>query len=583
MGALFRLFRYLSGREGIMALSLLAVIIATLLSLVQPKLVEWAVDFGITTGVVRSVVIGALGIFLAAVAGSGLHFLSGLLLVKAGQHMAFEIRNDLFSKVMSFSFGNIDSWRTGELLVRINSDVNTVRMFIRMGFLMIVQSTVMLVGSLIVMFLTNARLSIVMAILLPGTLIFFFVASTLIRPLILKMRKRLDDVNNVLQENLAGAKVVRAFARQDYEKNRFGEKNSAFLRLSLKVGYLIAVLFPFLFFLGQLAIVLISWFGGTAVIENILNPSATGLTLGQLLAFNNYALMAMWPIMALGMVLQFVAMASASASRIEELLAVQPTIVNAPGAERPERLNGDIRFDSVCFSYGEGENAVNRVDMHVRPGEKIGILGRTGSGKTSLAHLIPRFYDTDSGTVSIDGTDVKNIDLEVIRKRIALVLQETILLSGTIRENIAYAKPDAAIGELERAARIACAAEVIEEKENGWEEHVGERGAGLSGGQRQRVAIARAIVSDPDILILDDVTSSLDSRTEKTIVSNLYRELTDKTVLIISQKVNTIMLADRIVLIDSGNIVGIGTHEELLSQNEMYKEIYETQSAEIRA
>ncbi len=566
-----------------MTFSLVSVIIATLLTLAQPKLVEWAVDYGITTGVARSVILGSLGILVAAIAGAGLHFLSGMLLVKAGQHMAFNIRNDLFKKVMSFSFANVDSWRTGELLVRMSSDVNTVRVFIRMGFLMILQSTVMLVGSLIVMFLTNARLSIVMAIVLPGTMVFFFVAATLIRPLILKMRKRLDAVNNVLQENLAGAKVVRAFARQDYEKDRFNEKNTAFLRLALKVGYTIAVLFPFLFFLGQLSVVLISWFGGTAVIENILNPASTGLTLGQLLAFNNYALMAMWPLMALGMVLQFVSMASASASRINELLAVEPSIQNASDPEKLERLTGKLQFDSVCFSYGEGENAVDSVNLTIQPGEKVGILGRTGSGKSSLAQLVPRFYDPDSGTISIDGVDVKKIDLSLLRTRVEMVLQETILLSGTIRENIAYARPDAGQDVLDRAAKIACAIDLINEKENGWDEHVGERGAGLSGGQRQRVAIARAIVSNPDILILDDVTSSLDAQTEKTIVSNLYRELTDKTVMIISQKVNTIMLADRIVVIDAGTIVGAGTHDELLESNEMYKEIYETQSAEIRA
>ena len=567
----------------VVLISLALLLVSTGLNLVQPKLVERVVDVGIATGAIRSIVLGALGIFIFAVVGGATNLASGILLVRAGQGMGFEMRNELFNKMLSFSFENLDKWRTGELLVRINSDVNTVRIFIRMGLLLIIQLIVMLVGSLIVMFLTNVQLSIIMAIILPGTLIFFFVSATLIRPLFLKVRERLDQVNNVVQENLSGAKVVRAFARQEYEMDRFDEKNTGFLNISLKVGYIIAIVFPFLFFLGQLAIVLISWFGGTAVIENIFNPSEYGLTLGQLLAFNNYALMAMWPIMALGMVLNFISRASASAQRINELLAEAPGVDEKSDAVHVDRFRGSLEFDNVSFSYGEGENALDSVTLSIRAGEKIGVLGPTGSGKSSLAYLIPRFYDPQSGKVSIDGIDVRDYAFSSVRERVSLVLQETILQSGTILENITFARSDASEDEIERAAEIACATEFIGEKENGWDEEIGERGTGLSGGQRQRVAIARAVLSDPDILILDDVTSSVDAKTEKKVVSNLYTHLADKTVLIISQKINTIMLADRIVLIDGGRIVDIGDHEDLLTKNEMYRTIYETQSAEIRA
>lgn len=583
MGALIGLFRYLKNYSRLVLFSLLFLLIGTAMNLVQPKLLEWAVDFGIAKDSVNAVIWGALGIFGAALFSGGLSFASGVMLVKAGQGMGFEIRNDLFKKVMSFSFANLDKWRTGELLVRVNSDVNTVRMFVRMGLLMIVQSFIMLVGSLIVMFLTNARLSVVMAIIMPGTLVFFFVSATLIRPMILKVRKKLDAVNNSLQENLAGAKVVRAFARQNHEKARFDEKNTDYLKHSLKIGYIISTLFPFLFFLGQLAIVLTAWFGGVAAIENILRPAAKGLTLGQLLAFNNYALMAMWPIIALGMVLHFISMASASAIRIEELGNEKSSIVEADKPTYVDQFDGQIEFEDVSFAYGSGENAVDSLSLSINPGEKIGILGRTGSGKSSLAGLIPRFYDVESGAISIDGNDIRQLSIKSLRERVALILQETILLSGTIRENFTFGNPTATEEQVNQAAEIACAAEFIQEKENGWDEHVGERGTGLSGGQRQRVAIGRAVLSDPDILILDDVTSSLDARTEKQIVTNLYGELRDKTVLIISQKINTIMLADRIILMDNGRIVAEGRHDQLLEENDMYREIFDTQSAEIRA
>ncbi len=572
-------------------------LIATGVNLAQPKIVERAVDFGVSQGEVRSVVIAALGLLGAAILSGGLHMASGVLLVRAGQGMGYQLRNDLYAKIMSFSFGNLDRWRTGELLVRANSDVNTVRMFVRLGLLMMIQSILLLIGSLIVMYRTNAQLSIVMLIVLPGTLGLFFVLAVFIRPLIMKVRTRLDALNNALQENLAGAKVVRAFARQAYEEDRFGERNRGFLKLSLRVGYMIAVAFPFLFFLGQIAVVLVSWFGGTAVIQNILSPAVGGLSLGQLVAFNEYAVMAMWPIIALGMTLQFLTMASASAVRIEALLAEKPDIVDAESARVIESFRGEITFRDVSFAYGGGENAVDGVSLTVRAGEKLGVLGRTGSGKSSLAALIPRYYDVTSGAVLIDGIDIREIALDSLHSRVSVALQETVLMAGSILDNVTYAyrrgaaTPDAASAPetaapadaVLQAAEVACAREFIEEKEGGWNEQIGERGAGLSGGQRQRVAVARALLSDPDILILDDVTSSVDAQTEKLIVSNLYAALKEKTVVIISQKINTVMLADRIIVMENGRIVAEGSHDELVKANQTYREIYETQSAEIRA
>ena len=561
-------------------------LLATGMTLVQPQLVEWAIDYGVGQGSASTVIAAALALMGAAIAGGLLHFASGLLLTHAGQGMAYGLRNDIFRTVLGFSFGNLDRWRTGELLVRATSDVTTVRMFVRMGFLMMMQSIAMLSGALLLMFMTNAGLARIMMFIFGGTLLLFLLLATVIRPLIMRVREKLDALNNVLQENLAGAKVVRAFARQDHEKKRFEERNAAFLRISLKTGYIIAMAFPFLFFLGQIALVTVTWLGGLSIIEQTGSPILGGLTLGQLVAFNEYAMLAMWPILALGMTLQFLTRAAASAVRISELLAETPDIVESSGAGPLPADDTSIEFRNVSFAYGHGEPALDRINLRVRSGEVVGIIGPTGSGKSTLAALIPRYYDPDEGSVLVGGMDIREASLSDLRTRVIVALQESLLLTGTIRENVAYgarSKSEGGVtGSLVRAATIAGALEFIEQKEQGWEEHVGERGVGLSGGQRQRIAIARAIAAEPDILVLDDVTSALDASTERSIVSNIYRELTNRTVIIISQKVNTVRLSDRIVVMDEGRIVGEGTHEELLESNPMYREIHETQSAELR-
>lgn len=578
MGPLLRLFRFLKGSGTALTISFILLLGSTGLLLVQPRLIEQAIDRGIKSGSAAAVAWGAAGILISAILAGGLNLASGYMLIKAAQRMGYAVRNALYRKVMSFSFENLDRWRTGELMVRLNSDVNTVGMFVRMGLFMLVQSFIMIVGVVIAMYWTDPGLARVMAIFMPLTLAVFFAAAIYIRPLFVKVRTALDEINNTLQENLAGAKLVRAFARQQHEIAKFAVRNRTMCDIGTNVGYKLALLFPFFFLTIQLATVIVLWVGGSALLSGAPGASAGDLTLGRLVGFNNYAMMAMFPLLMLGFVLNFVSMAMASAARIHKLLDEQPSIKEKPGAVALPRLKGKIEFRNLSFRYGKGERALGNINLVVQPGEKLGVIGATGAGKSSLVNLIPRFYDPEEGSVLLDDIDVRDLAFDTLRTRVSMVLQETVLFSGTLRENVAFGAPEASQERLERAAEIACAAEFINEKPGKWDAPVGERGAGLSGGQRQRIAIARAIAAEPDIIILDDVTSSLDATTERRIVEGLYREFRDRTAIIISQKINTIRYADRIVVMDNGRIIASGSHESLLESDATYRTIFETQT-----
>lgn len=575
-----KLMRFLRNYTGTIVVSFVLLIVSTGLGLVQPRLIELAIDKGIKVGSLTFVLIGALGIILSALLAAGINLLSGFALIKSSQGFGYELRNALYRKVMSFSFANLDKWRTGELMVRLNSDVNTVRMFVRMGSFLIVQSVLMIMGTLIAMFMTNVRLASIMAIIMPFTLVVFTFAATFIRPLFMKARKALDDMNNTMQENLAGAKVVRAFARQEEEIRKFEERNKANYDISIEVGWKLSIFFPLFFLIGNFTALVALWAGGTTLLRQLTDAAAAGsggLTIGKLVAFNNYATMAMFPMLMLGLVLNFISMAIASAARIDGVLTEKPEIEEKADARDMPRLKGSIEFRNVSFRYGSGEKALDGISFSVSAGEKVGIIGTTGSGKTSLVNLISRFYDAEDGEVLIDGINVKNLSVKTLRSRIAMVLQETVLFTGTLRENVAFGAPDANQAELEHAAGLSCALDFINEKPDAWDENIGERGTGLSGGQRQRIAIARAVATKPDIIILDDVTSSLDATTERTIVSSLYKEFSGRTAIIISQKINTIRDADCIIVMEDGHIIGSGTHDELVERNDTYRRICETQ------
>lgn len=575
MKDLIRLFRHLKPYRGKLILSVVFLLISSGILLLQPNLTRIAVDSGVLEGNLRFILLTALGLAVLGLIAGVISFSSGRLLILSAQGMSYDLRNELYRRVSSFSFSNFDTWRTGELMVRMNSDVNMVRMFVRMGLLMLFQSLFMIIGAIIGMFLTDPRLAAFMAALMVGTMVLFFVIARFVRPLFTRVREALDRLNNVLQENLAGAKLVRAFSRQKEERQKFAEKNSDYYAVSLKVGVIIGILMPLLMTIGNLALLMATWTGGLQV------GTGSGLTLGQLLAFNNYAMLAIFPILMLAMVLNFMAMASASAGRICELLSEKPALQEKPDAlDRPE-LPGRLEYRDVSFHYGSGECAVMGAGLKIEPGERIGIIGTTGSGKSTLAALAARYYDVTGGSILLDGTDLRSLTLASVRTCVTLALQDTVLFSGSILENIRFGRPEADMEEIRAAARAACAEEFILEKDNTWDEEVGTRGMNLSGGQRQRVAVARALLAKPGILILDDVTSALDMQTESQLVENLYSQARGTTIVIISQKINAVRRADRIYVMDRGRITGSGSHEELLETSDLYREIERTQSVHV--
>jgi ATP-binding cassette subfamily B multidrug efflux pump len=573
MKEIVRIMGFLKPYAGRMAGALAMLLVSSAVMLAQPRLTQWAVDSGITAGSVHIVILASLAVLLAAAVGSSIMYVSGILLIRASQGAGFDMRNRLFERIASFSFANFDRFRTGELMVRLNSDVNMVIMFFRMGFFMLIQAIFFLVGAVTLMFVTNSRLATMVAAVMAGIFLLFLFFSRVIRPLFLNVRAALDRLNNTLQENLAGAKLVRAFSRQELEKEKFEERNRDFYALSLRVGVFIGIIMPFLMLVGNLALLLVLRVGGGAV-------GAGSMTLGELTAFSNYAMMAVFPIVMLAMVLNFLVMASASAGRIGEVLATEPGLQESPDAASPAELRGEIELKNVSFRYGEGEYALRNIDLHIRPGERIGLIGTTGSGKSTLASLICRFYDVEEGSVLLDGRDVRELSFDTVRGRSVLVLQETVLFSGTIAENIRFGRPEASPEEVQGAARLAGAEDFVLDKEKQWDEPVGERGMGLSGGQRQRLAIARAILARPDVLILDDVTSALDLQTESRIIDNLYALPGRRTTLVVSQKISAVRKADRIVVMDAGRIQAVGSHAELLRTSPLYREIHETQTVE---
>jgi len=567
-----RLLYYIRPYRGIATLAVAFLVGSVFAELILPRLIQRIIDEGISRkdlGIILSTGSMMLSIaLLEALLTIGNTFLSA----RTSQGFAADIRSQLFRKIQSFSFGNLDRYQTGQLIVRLTSDVNTVQQIVLLGLRMFFRAPLMIVCSIALMFMTNMELARIVLLLLPLTLVGTVVFVTKAQPIFLEVQRRLERLNTVLQENLAGIRVVKAFVRMAHESERFDKANTDLMEQSLKVGYLLSFLMPLMFLIVNLSLLGVLWLGGQQVILG-------RFTVGEIMAFTNYLLSSMFPLLMLSMIAGQMSAATASASRICEVLNSDPDVANRPEAMTLNMVKGRVAFENVSFSYGrdDSEPVLSDVNLVVEPGQTVAILGATGSGKSTLINLIPRFYDATKGRVTIDGIDVREVTLESLRANIGIALQEVVLFSGTIRDNIRYGKPEASQEEVEEAAKIAQADEFIRSFPQGYDTLVGQRGVNLSGGQKQRIAIARAILVKPTILILDDSTSSVDVETEGMIQEALRKVMRGRTCFIVAQRVSTALTADRIVVLDRGRIVAEGTHDELFKSSQIYREIFDSQ------
>jgi len=554
-------------------LLLLGVVIA---DLAIPRLTQRVINQGILKQDMRVILTTALLMLGAAVLSALFAVGNTLLSVRVAQSVGADLRSALVRKVQTFSFGNLDRIQTGQLLVRTTSDVNQVQMIVQMSLRILTRAPLWMIGSVTMLILTSTRLASLMLALVPLIWGIIWVVATKARPLFLVVQKKLDELNQVLQENLAGVRVVKAFVRVEHENSRFDQVNSALTSENIRVMQLLATLIPTMLLLVNLGIVGVVWFGGNLVIGR-------EFTVGEIVASINYMSYSLFPMLMLGGMIGPLSAADASAGRIEEVLDSTADVQNRPQGSvkdlRPTSIKGRVAFQDVCFSYDHGcpEPVLKGVNLVAEPGQTVALLGATGSGKSSLIHLIPRFYDVDQGRVTLDGVDVRDLPLDTLRTQVGIALQESVLFSGTVRDNIRYGRPDATEKEIIAVAKAAQAHDFIAAFPDGYDTFIGQRGVNLSGGQKQRIAIARALLVQPRVLILDDSTSAVDVETEAKIQAAMESLMADRTSFIIAQRISTVLNADKIVVLDGGQIAAEGTHTELMASSPIYREIYESQ------
>ncbi len=519
----------------------------------------------------QALIVAGIAIVVFAMLRGLFAFLQAYWAEKNSQAVAFDLRNDLFAKIQRLSFSYHDRNRTGQLMVRATDDVEKVRLFIGQGLLQLAAAVVLLAGTLIILFTTNLQLAWATIWILPVSLVMFLFFGAISQPLFARVQERLSALNTILQENLAGIKVVQAFTREKQEQAKFNTAADRLLNQQINVMRVFTFLFPVIFLIANLGQASTLYFGGRQIIEG-------SLTLGEWQEFSLYLIYLFLPIAQFGIIITQLGQASASAGRIFEILDARSDVTDKPGAQPLPPVQGRVRFENVSFRYfGSGEPVLQNVSFEAVPGQTIALLGMTGSGKTSIINMIPRFYDVSAGRVLIDGHDVREVTLDSLRSQIGIVLQETTLFSGTIRDNIAFGKPEATDDKIVAAAQAAAAHDFILSFPQGYATPVGERGATLSGGQKQRVAIARALLLNPHILILDDSTSSVDMQTEAQIQKALDRLMKGRTSFVIAQRISTVMNADQIIVLDKGEVAAIGRHADLMEDSPIYAEIYNSQ------
>jgi ATP-binding cassette subfamily B protein len=543
------------------------------MDLTIPRLVQRIIDDGIyqnDMAVITRTTLTMLGIsVLSTLFSIGNNTLS----VQVGEAFARDLREAIFVKIQELSYANLDQLKTGDLVVRLTSDISVLQQTYRMSMRIGTRGPLLIVGSIILMATTNASLTLKIVPLLLLTLLLILLFISKIGPIFRQLQKKLSNLNNVLQENIAGVRVVKAFVRRQFEEKRFEEVNEEYTGIHIKVMQYISLIFPMLIFLINIGVLIIVWVGGNQVING-------DLTVGGIVAFSNYLMTTMTPLLIMAMLANVVASGMASAERLDEVLSTVPEVKDAPGAKKlPDSIKGRVEFEGVSFFYNGNceEKVLDEINLTVEPGENVAILGATGSGKSTLINLIPRFYDVSDGRVMIDGQDIREIQQDSVLAHIGITPQETILFTGTVRENICYGKPNASEAEMITASKAAQAHDFILELPKGYDTLIAARGVNLSGGQKQRIAIARAILLKPEILILDDSTSSVDVETETKIQDELEELIKSSTTFVVAQRISTVLRSDKIIVIDRGKIAAEGTHQELMKSSPIYQVIYDSQ------
>ena len=568
-----KLLRFARPYRKIALFSFVMLIIMVTCDLAVPRLVGHIIDQGIRQRDLHTVLsTSALMLGISALSALAA-VLNSVYSIRVGEGIARDLRESIFIKIQNFSYGNVDQFSTAKLMVRLTSDTAAVQRLFQMSLRLGSRAPLSMIGSIALMFVTSKTLALtMMPIFIVGAVVIFFF-STKMEPFFRTVQQRLDRLNTVLQENIAGARLIKAFVRGKYETERFETANDNLAQENVRVMQIMASMSPILTMLINIGIIVVVWLGGLQSIQG-------DLTLGQIVAFTNYLMATLHPLISMTQLSNNWANGLASSKRINEVLDAEPEVAELPNASSlPQTIHGEVEFDHVYFHYN-GDTALKVLEdicTRAEARKVTAVLGATGSGKSSLVNLIPRFYDARSGKVNIDSNDVRLLRISSILEHIAIVPQETVLFSGTVRDNIRYGKPDASDEEVLAAAVAAHANDFIMDMPEHYETHIEERGANLSGGQKQRIAIARALITKPSILILDDATSAIDVETETKIHAAIAKATMGITLIMVAQRISTVLNADKIIVLDEGRIVAEGTHRELLKKSPIYKEIYDSQ------
>lgn len=571
-----KVLRYLKPYWLFALLCPLAMILEVSMDLLQPTLMSDIVDNGILGDAaadenLRHVLITGLKMLVFSLIGCFGGIASAAFGTAAAQKMGNDLRKDAFANVMHMSFQQTDKFTTGSLVTRLTNDITAIQEFVAMSLRMFVRTGMQFIGGIAVILTLNVNFGIVLVISLPVQLIAVAIIMKKASPLFSIVQSRLDKVNSVVQENVSGARVVKAFTREEYEINRFDNANTDLMTTNLKVQKLLATLNPILMIIMNASVIAIIMIGGFQV-------EAKAMQVGEVMAAVTYITQILMSVMMVGMMFQQVSRSAASMKRVNEVLSTNPVISDGHKSADSDN-SGTVEFRNVGFSYpsSSGKPVLSGIDLKVGKGQMIAILGSTGCGKTSLVNLVPRFYDATKGDVLVDGVNVKDYDVDTLRSKIGVVLQKSELFSGTVAENIRWGCETATDEEVKTAAKIAQAEEFIDGFNDGYDTMISEKGASLSGGQKQRMAIARAIIKKPEILIFDDSTSALDLSTEAKLHKALRESLSGVTVIMIAQRIASVMRADKIAVLENGSICAFGTHKELMESSSVYRDIYYSQ------